>query len=81
MLSWGLWIMNAIRIHIKETLDETSVHGLKNELMHLPHISHVEMSPQYPHDVAIEFEENFNVPMQVLNYLGAHGLHTDILPC
>ena len=70
--------MNIINIHIDETLDAENIELLKDELLHVPHVNHVEMRAELPHDLMVEFEEEYDIPMTVLSRLSNHGLHSYI---
>jgi len=73
--------MHAINIHIDETVSGNEVSGLCQEMLSAPHIRHVEMRSDHPHDMLVEFDEHHNVPMNVLEILRSHGLHADIVGC
>lgn len=70
--------MHTLCIHIDETQDAAAVDALKAELLRLPYVTHVEMSPREPHDVLVEFEPHHEVPMAVLGKLSSRGLHSDV---
>lgn len=73
--------MNVINIHIDETLDAGQLDALKEELVHVPHVANVELSPTVPHELMVEYEEHHNIPVRLLNRLSRHGLHPDIQYC
>jgi hypothetical protein len=73
--------MNTVYIHINETLDKNSMDQIRDELMHVPFVSNVEMNPNNPHDVLVEFEEHHNTPIAILHKLTSRGLHSDIMSC
>ena len=70
--------MHIINVHIDETLDAENIKQLKEELMHVPHVSNVEINKNVPHDLMVEYEEEHGIPMTILDHLAKHGLHTDI---
>lgn len=72
-------MQHTLYIHIDEDQSEASIEAIKGALLQLPHVSHVEMSAQVPHDVLVEFEAHHDVPMSVLNTLGRCGLHSDVM--
>jgi hypothetical protein len=43
------------------------------------HITDVEVHPRTPHDILIEFEEQYISPMAILRELNRHGVHGDIV--
>jgi hypothetical protein len=43
------------------------------------HITDVEVHPRTPHDMLIEFEEQYISPMEILRELNRHGVHGDIV--
>lgn len=71
--------MSTVYIHIEESLSAEQMRDLKEELLHIPHVSHVEMTPRLPHDLLVEFEAHHNVPIQILHKIEQHGLHPDIV--
>jgi hypothetical protein len=73
--------MHAINVHIDETVSGTEVDGLCREMKAAPHVRNVEMRPEKPHDMLVEFDEHQDVPMNVLGILKSHGLHADIVGC
>jgi len=73
--------MHAINVHIDETISGNKVGGLRQEMLSAPHVRNVEMRPEKPHDMLVEFDEHHNVPMSVLAILRSHGLHADIVGC
>jgi hypothetical protein len=73
--------MNTICIHIDEALDAPQMEVLKTELLEVPHIHNVEVNPDLPHDMLVEFDAHYDMPMTVLQQLSQHGLHPDIMYC
>jgi len=73
--------MHTLYIHIDEDLDPQQMAELKDELLHVPHVSHVELKPSVPHDILVEFEERRNIPMTILVRLSRRGLHSDVMSC
>lgn len=71
--------MHTVYLHIDEDLDEAGIEALKAELLRIPHVAHVEMSPKLPHDVLVEGEPHRNVAMRVLHKLGSRGLHSYVM--
>ena len=71
--------MNTVYIHIDETLDTDTFHKLKDELLHVPYVSNVEMNLSNPHDLLVEYEEHHNTPIHILQALSSRGLHSDIM--
>jgi len=73
--------MNTVCIYIDENLDHATRSSVRNELLNVPHVVHVEMKDDTPHDVAVEFEPHHNIPMTLLTKLENKGLHPDIFSC
>lgn len=73
--------MHTISVYIDETVNTIEVDGLRQEMMSAPHVKNVELRPEKPHDMLVEFDEHHNVPMNVLDILKSHGLHADIVGC
>lgn len=71
--------MHFIQVYIDESLDSESLNELKTAMMNLPHVTNVEINTQTPHDILVEYEEHFNIPMLVMDKLHHKGLHPDII--
>lgn len=71
--------MHSIQLYIDETLDANSLRSLKSQMQALPHIVNVEVNTKQPHDLFVEYEENFNIPMLIIDKLHHEGLHPDIV--
>lgn len=71
--------MHSIQVYIDEELDINSLQDLKAMMMNLPHVTNVEINEKTPHDVLVEYEEHFNIPMLVMDKLHHRGLHPDII--
>jgi cell division protein FtsX len=71
--------MHFIQVYIDETLDTKTLDELKNTMMSLPHVTNVEMNSHTPHDMLVEYEEHYNIPMLVMDKLHHKGFHPDII--
>ena len=71
--------MNTVQVYIDETLDPQRIENIKAMLMGIPHIHNVEMNNSMPHDMLVEYEEHYNIPMLVMDKLHHQGLHPDII--
>ena len=71
--------MHFIQLYIDETLDSGQLSNLKSMMLALPHVINVEFNAGAPHDLLVEYEENFNIPMLVMDKLHHQGLHPDII--
>jgi|GEM_PF-1053099 len=71
--------MHSIQVYIDETLDTQSLNELKQLMQALPHVTNVEVNSAVPHDMLVEYEEHFNIPMLVMDKLHHQGLHPDII--
>lgn len=71
--------MHSIQIYIDEILDSVALIELKTAMMNLPHVTNVELNSHTPHDMLIEYEAHYNVPMLVMDKLHHKGLHSDII--
>ena len=72
-------VMHTIYLRIDEDLDESSMRALRDELRGVGHITDVEVHVRTPHDMLVEFEEEYISPMAILRELGRHGVHADIV--
>ena len=71
--------MHSIQVYIDEALDASRLADLKSLVLALPHVVNVEINPATPHDLLVEYEEHFNIPMLVMDKLHHQGLHPDII--
>jgi hypothetical protein len=71
--------MHTICVRIDEDLDEGSMRALRDDMRGVGHITDVEVHARTPHDMLIEFEEEYISPMAILRELGRHGVHADIV--
>ena len=72
-------VMHTICLRIDEELDESGMRALQDDLRGVGHITDVEVHPRTPHDILIEFEEQYISPMAILRELNRHGVHGDIV--
>ena len=73
------YAMHTIQVYIDEELDQKSLNELKILMAALPHVTNVEINTSNPHDLLVEYEEYFNIPMLVMDKLHHKGLHSDIV--
>ncbi|HKK05464.1 MAG TPA: hypothetical protein VKA50_06405 [Gammaproteobacteria bacterium] len=72
-------MLHSLYIHIEEDQTEASVEAIKGALFQLPHVTNVEMRLDLPHEVLVEFEPHYGVPMNILTVLGKCGLRPDVM--
>lgn len=72
-------LMHSIQVYIDEKLDEKSLNDLKLLMQGLPHVTNVEINASQPHDLLVEYEEHYNIPVLVMDKLHYRGLHPDIV--
>ena len=68
--------MNTIRIHIDEKPDSQQ---LQNILYGISHVVDVETAKNDPRELVIEYEEDHNMPIKIIETLRSEGFHPDIL--
>lgn len=71
--------MHSIQVYIDDDLDSKSLNELRTLMQDLPHVTNVEMNSCSPHDILVEYEEHYNIPMLVMDKLHHQGLHPDII--
>jgi len=71
--------MHSIQVYIDEELDSKSLDDLRALMQALPHVTNVEINNAQPHDMLVEYEEHYNIPMLVIDKLHHKGLHPDII--
>lgn len=71
--------MHSIQVYIDEELDSKALEELKSLMQALPHVIHVELNSAHPHDMLVEYEKHYNIPMLVMDKLHHKGLHPDII--
>ena len=71
--------MHSIQVYIGDDLDTKSLNELKILMLGLPHVTNVEINIAQPHDMLVEYEKNYNIPMLVMDKLHYRGLHPNIV--
>lgn len=71
--------MNTVRIYIDENLDTARLKGLKQLIEDIPHVVDVAFSEKEPHEVVVDYEEQQNMPVKLIEVLREKGFHPDIL--
>ncbi len=71
--------MNTVQVYIEETLNASRLQDVKNMMMTLPHVHNVEFNNKLPHDMLIDFDANYNVPISIVEKLESEGMHPDII--
>ncbi len=71
--------MNTVQVYIEETLNASRLQDVKNMMMTLPHVHNVEFNDKLPHDMLIDFDANYNVPISIVEKLESEGMHPDII--
>jgi len=71
--------METVYLHLERHLPATVLAALKRELGAVPFVRRVELHPAMPLDVLVEFETGHDVPMQLLERLGRHGLRSEVM--
>ncbi len=71
--------MHTIYLRIDEDLGEQGMQALQAELKEIGHITDVEVHQNTPHDMLVEFEEDYISPMAILRKLNQRGVHADIM--
>lgn len=71
--------MHTIYLRIDQDLDENRMRTLQKELSGVGHITDVEIHSRTPHDMLVEFEEQYISPMSILKRLGHFGVRADIM--
>jgi len=72
-------IMHTIQVYIDDNLDSKALDEIKILMQGLPHVTKVELNTTRPHDMLVEYEEHYNIPMLVMDKLHHQGLHPDII--
>jgi len=71
--------MHTISIYIDEDVNSWERVDICETLIDEPHVTNVELSEQHPHELLVEYEERYNVPLHVIDVINSHGLHADIV--
>lgn len=71
--------MNSITVYIDESLNNSEIEKIKNELLAIPHVTDVEHPLNDEHDFTIEYEAHSSLPGLVIETLRSQGLHPDII--
>ena len=71
--------MNTIRIYIDETLDVQHVESIDKLLTSINHVGDVEFGRDDPHELVVEYDEQFDMPIRIAEALREKGYHPDIV--
>ncbi len=71
--------MNTVQVYIEETLNASRLQDVKDIMMTIPHVHNVEFNDELPHDILVEFDANYNVPITIVEKLESEGIHPDII--
>ena len=70
--------MHAVNFYINESLNEQKFEDLKHELMMDSHVVNVAYHSNMPHDMLVEYDEDYVTPTAIVDRLESHGLHVDV---
>lgn len=71
--------MNTVQVYIDETLDPQRIDSIKAMVMGIPHVHHVEMNSSVPHEMIVEYDAHYNIPISIMEKLESAGVHPDII--
>ncbi len=71
--------MHTIQVYIDETLDADDLTDLQSQLLSIPYVKNVVVNNSTPHDVLVEYEEQYVMPMDIIHTMSNRGLHPDII--
>ncbi|HEB56894.1 MAG TPA: hypothetical protein ENI98_11465 [Gammaproteobacteria bacterium] len=71
--------MNMVQVYISETLNANRLRDVKDMMLTIPHVHNVEFNDKLPHDMLVEFDANYNVPISIVKKLENEGIHLDII--
>ncbi len=70
--------MNTVCVHVDENMDSELMKKIKLGLLKDDNINNVEMNPQQPHDILVEYTISPELPINITHQLSKMGLHSDI---
>ena len=73
--------MHAIQVYIDDNLDQQQLEELRSTLMDLPHVQFVGINASRPHDLLVEYEHRYIMPMDIVKTLHLRGMHPDVISC
>lgn len=71
--------MNAVRIYVKENLDTQNVENIDKLLKGITHVGDVEFGKYDQHELLVEYDEKFDMPIRIAEALRENGYHPDII--
>jgi len=71
--------MHTIQVYIDESLGERELAELRKTLLAMPHVEHVAVHVDMPHDLLVEYEEHHVAPMDIVETLHQRGMHPDVI--
>ena len=71
--------MNSVQVYIDEMLEAGQLNAIKSLVLGIPHVHNVEVNSAVPHEMMIDFDAHYNIPMSILEKLESRGIHPDII--
>lgn len=71
--------MNTIRIYVDENLDTQNVENIDRLLKGMNHVGDVEFGRGDPHELLVEYDDKFDMPIKITEALREKGYHPDIV--
>ena len=71
--------MNTIRIYVDENLNAKNVENIDKLLKSINHVEDVEFGRDDPHELLVEYDEHYDMPIRIAEALRAKGYHPDIV--
>ena len=71
--------MHSVHVYIHESLDTHHMVKMKDLLARIPYVVDVGLSDKDPHGFYVDYEEDHDIPMEILRALEREGLHPDIV--
>ena len=82
MITLGLSLevdLNTIRIYIDENLDVQHVESIDKLLKSIDHVGDVKFGRDDLHELLVEYDEHFDMPIRITEALREKGYHPDIV--
>lgn len=73
--------MHTIQLYIDDELSPRQLDELRDTLMALPHVQFVGLNTRLPHDLLVEYEQQYLMPMDIVKTLHSRGMHPDVISC
>lgn len=71
--------MSDITVHIDETLDDSTIQVLQNDLVRMEGVDHIDSTARHPHLMVVNYDHDRMDSNTILSEFTNHGLHAELI--